>query len=111
MSITMRLSCSSAWHPLYSDPRAGQPVDPSEAEDRDRILSTGKELLTHRGIGASTIPAVGDAAKAILEAARQADSDLVVVGGRGRGRLARLALGSVSTKVVQQADRPVLVVR
>jgi nucleotide-binding universal stress UspA family protein len=57
------------------------------------------------------LSAMGDAAQTILEVAREANSDLVVVGNRGRGRVARIALGSVSSTVVQQADRAVLVVR
>jgi nucleotide-binding universal stress UspA family protein len=100
----------TAAQPLYSDPRAGWPVDPREAAERDRTLSEGKDLLAQRGVAARTIPAVGDPAEAILEAARGADSDLVVVGSRGQGFVARLALGSVSSKVVQRADRAVLVV-
>jgi nucleotide-binding universal stress UspA family protein len=37
--------------------------------------------------------------------------DLLVVGSRGYGPLARVLLGSVSRKVVQDAPCPVLVVR
>ncbi len=101
----------TAAQPLYSNPRAGEPVDPSEVAERERILAEGKELLAQRGIAAKTVSAVGDPADAILEASREADCDLIVVGSRGRNLVARLALGSVSTKVVQQADRAVLVVR
>jgi nucleotide-binding universal stress UspA family protein len=99
-----------AAEPLFSEPWVGQ-IDPREAERRDQALANGRELLARRGIEARTIPAVGDPAEAILEAAREADADLVVVGHRGRGFVARLTLGSVSTKVVQQAEQPVLVAR
>ena len=97
--------------PLYADPRAGAPVDPREADERDQTLSEGKALLAARGIAAQTLPAVGDPAKTILEAARKADADLIVVGNRGRGLVARTLLGSVSSKVAQDADRSVLIVR
>jgi nucleotide-binding universal stress UspA family protein len=100
----------TAAEPLFSEPWAGQ-VDPREAERRDQALSNGREFLAKRGIEAITIPAVGDPAEAILEAAREADADLVVVGHRGRGFVARLTLGSVSTKVVQRAERTVLIAR
>ena len=100
----------TAAEPLYSEPWTGQ-VDPRETEQRDLMLLDGQEFLEQRGIAASTIPAAGDPAEAILETARDVEADLVVVGKRGRGLVARLALGSVSAKVVQQAERAVLVAR
>jgi nucleotide-binding universal stress UspA family protein len=100
----------TAAEPLFSEPWAGQ-IDPREEERRDQALSNGREFLAERGIEAITIPAVGDPAEAILEAAREADADLVVVGHRGPGFVARLTLGSVSTKVAQRAERTVLIAR
>lgn len=53
----------------------------------------------------------GDAAEAIIEVAKTRNSDLIVMGSRGLGRLAGLLLGSTSQKVVSHAPCPVLVVR
>jgi nucleotide-binding universal stress UspA family protein len=92
------LTLVTSAEPLFSEPWAAQ-IDPGEAERRDQALSNGRQFLAQRGIEAITIPAVGDPAEAILEAAREADADLVVVGNSGRGFVARLTLGSVSTKV------------
>lgn len=55
------------------------------------------------------IAAWGDPAETILECAREA-VDLVVLGRRGRGRLAGLLLGSVSQKLVSLAPCAVMVV-
>lgn len=52
----------------------------------------------------------GDPAEAIIEAARREHCDAIVVGRRGRGRLAGLLLGSVSQKVVTLAPCTVIVV-
>ncbi len=50
----------------------------------------------------------GFVVKELLDAAR--DADLVVIGSRGEGGLARLVMGSVSNEVVQRAGCPVTIV-
>jgi nucleotide-binding universal stress UspA family protein len=50
-------------------------------------------------------------ARAILEYARDAHVDAIVVGTHGRGKLAQLFMGSVAEKVVRYAPCPVLTVR
>lgn len=50
----------------------------------------------------------GDPVHEVLRLGR--DSDLLVLGSQSQGRILRLALGSVSTKVVQRASCPVLVI-
>lgn len=47
----------------------------------------------------------------ILDLAGEIEADLIVLGSRGHGPVARLVMGSVSEGVVHHADRPVLVVR
>jgi len=51
----------------------------------------------------------GGAASVILDASR--DALMVVVGSRGRGGFAGLLLGSVSAKIAEHAECPVLIVR
>jgi nucleotide-binding universal stress UspA family protein len=52
----------------------------------------------------------GDAAEQIIEVANRVQADAIVMGRRGRGRLAGLLLGSVSQKVVALAPCTVIVV-
>ena len=54
---------------------------------------------------------VGRPADEIVAAAREPGVDVVVVGARGLGLVRRLALGSVSDRVLHRADCPVLVVK
>jgi nucleotide-binding universal stress UspA family protein len=53
----------------------------------------------------------GGPAEVLAELARTEKVDLVVVGHRGRGAVARLLLGSVADRLTQISPRPVLVVR
>ena len=53
----------------------------------------------------------GHVAQAILDAAESGGADLIVMGSRGLSDLRGLLLGSVAHKVIQLADRPVLVAR
>jgi nucleotide-binding universal stress UspA family protein len=53
----------------------------------------------------------GHAPKHIVETAKSQGSDLIIMGSRGLSNLAGLLLGSVTHKVIQLAQKPVLVVR
>lgn len=53
----------------------------------------------------------GQAARMIVEYAKDVNADLIVIGSRGRGAFGSLFLGSVSHGVVHAADRNVLIVR
>jgi len=53
----------------------------------------------------------GAPAVTLAEPARTGDVDMVVVGHRGRGGIARVLLGSVADRLVQISPKPVLVVR
>jgi len=52
----------------------------------------------------------GQRADAILAAAHDRAADLIVTGSRARGAIARMLLGSTTTRLLQETDRPVLLV-
>ncbi len=54
------------------------------------------------------VTAEGSAADVILDQA--ADAQLIVVGSHGKGLVRRMLLGSVSRRVLYDAERPVAVV-
>jgi nucleotide-binding universal stress UspA family protein len=95
----------------------------ADAFDRDRVLTdltaAGHELVAEEagrlrqhaaGLEVQELVVLADPRQALLEAARQGAS-MVVVGSRGRGPLLSLLLGSVSGTVARHAAAPVLVVR
>jgi nucleotide-binding universal stress UspA family protein len=54
---------------------------------------------------------IGTAAEEVVSLAEEIGAGLVAMGSRGRGRIRRLAMGSVSHSVVRHAHCPVMVVR
>lgn len=69
------------------------------------------ELRASRAGRVDKIHAVfGTAWDAICREAKELDADLIVIGSHGHSRLARM-LGTTAAKVVNNADRNVLVVR
>ncbi len=100
--------------------RAGQEFFPddleaqqTEAVDRakrqlDDLLAT-QDLTTMRA--KPVVHASGNTAGAIIDYAKEAHVDLIVVGTHGRGPISQLFMGSVAEHVVRHAPCPVLVVR
>ncbi|MDT8340409.1 MAG: universal stress protein, partial [Longimicrobiales bacterium] len=70
----------------------------------------GERLEAEFGVNTTALLVRGVFAESILKQASRINADLIVVGTRGQGPVARVLLGSVSTRVIQGANRPVLVV-
>jgi nucleotide-binding universal stress UspA family protein len=62
------------------------------------------------GLNTRTTVEYGDPAEAILGAAAAEDVDLLIMGARDRGPLARMLLGSVSSDLIARCPKPVMVV-
>jgi nucleotide-binding universal stress UspA family protein len=76
-----------------------------------QLLAGLADKARARGVAVETEQAMGDPAVSIYDRSEAPDIQLVVMGSRGQGTVARLLLGSVATKVVHTATRPVVVVR
>ncbi|HXE73434.1 MAG TPA: universal stress protein [Candidatus Nitrosotenuis sp.] len=75
------------------------------------ILDEAARRLQGRGLSADIRLREGDPATQILAAAQELQPDLLVAGSRGLGLAARMLLGSVSERVLQEAPGNVVVVR
>jgi len=64
-----------------------------------------------RGIAVTTRVATGIPSEEVISSAREEDSDLIVVGTRGKTGLAHILLGSTAERVIRGAPCPVLSVR
>lgn len=106
----------------YYDAMAAAPGVPIVYDSLDELVEESKaeavtylagvaERLAGDGIRAETLISEDLPSDAIVKAADEVGADLIVIATHGRGGLGRWMLGSVATKVMQSATRPVLVVR
>lgn len=70
-----------------------------------------KGRAERRGIAVTTRVATGIPSEEVITVARAEDSDLIVVGTRGKTGLAHVLLGSTAERVIRGAPCPVLAVR
>lgn len=87
----------------------------AEETERDgvarRAVGDAGRLLEERGVEYTTKLRYGYPAEQILQEIEQGNYDLVVIGARGRSRLTRFLLGSMSFRILEHATIPVLIVR
>ena len=82
-------------------------------QERARVEGQAQTLVLRArslGVRATFLVWEGDAAETILSASESERADMIVLGSHGRGRLGRLVLGSISTRVSEQARCRVLVI-
>jgi nucleotide-binding universal stress UspA family protein len=84
---------------------------PGLAAANKKLLEQSVQKLTKAGFTAEPLCYLGNPAEEIMKAASQQQADLIVMGAKGLGAIARFLIGSVSTRVVQHANCSVLVVR
>lgn len=89
---------------------------PSLRADEDQVfkrIESEVEKLAADGIDASIerkVIVLGGPAREIADVADEVDADVIVVGTRGQSQIAGLLLGSVTTRLLHIAKRPVLAV-
>ncbi len=88
-------------------PGAYAPESPPEP---DKVVLEGVNSVDST-LAAEPVRLDGDPARQLIRACEENPVDLLVLGSRGYGPLARALLGSVSRKIVQDAPCPVLTVR
>jgi nucleotide-binding universal stress UspA family protein len=82
-----------------------------ELKEARKLLEQSVRTLIQAGFTAEAVCLHGKPAEEIMKVASKQHADLIVMGAKGLGAIARFLLGSVSTRVVQHATGSVLVVR
>jgi nucleotide-binding universal stress UspA family protein len=83
-------------------------VDMDESES---ALAEASDAAIAAGVSYALERISGETVAEIIAVAAAKNADLIVVGSRGRGAISSALLGSVSKGVLNQAKRPVLIVR
>jgi len=98
---------------LPPDPAIIEATDHFQHEHASTVASEGAEFARSVGLAAEpqAVPDDVDVADTLIEIARERDAAVVVVGSHGISGLRTRLLGSVSRKLIDHCDRPVLVIR
>jgi nucleotide-binding universal stress UspA family protein len=87
------------------------PVGAKGLDERKHELEDARQQLAELGRDAEVVAVSGAPADVLVEEAEKRGADLIVVGRRGLNGAERLAMGSVSSKVVRLAQCSVLIAR
>ena len=95
------------------DPATVEAIDRLQREHASTVAGDGAEFARSLGLAAEpqAVPDEVDVADTLLGIARDRGAAVVVVGSHGISGLRPRLLGSVSRKVVERCDRPVLLIR
>lgn len=80
----------------------------------DATKSAASEVrgyLEAHGVDGTVLEAVGDSGEQIVEVARSAGADLIVMGAYGHSKVRELVVGSTTTYVINHATCPVMLAR
>jgi nucleotide-binding universal stress UspA family protein len=82
----------------------------SDRIQAEELAERGRKRLKDAGVGKVVVQAIeGDPSSVLLEAAKDFDADLIVVGSKGLTSAAHFILGSVASSVAHHAPCDVLI--
>jgi nucleotide-binding universal stress UspA family protein len=110
------LSGGEVWviHAREQEPSKYLPTSAESDQDAHATVNSAVAKLDSAGVTAHGVvvrTVYGYAAREIVSFAKEHNIGAIVMGSRGRGDLVGLLVGSTAHKVIQLADRPVVVVR
>jgi nucleotide-binding universal stress UspA family protein len=100
--------------PIYGSPELVTPliVDEKQKEAADTYLVNLCQELEQRGLRAAAMVRTGQqVAIEIIDFAKEAGADLIIMCTHGRSGISRWVMGSVALKVVTRAETPILLIR
>ena len=92
-------------------PTAGAALLDAEAAQAATYLEGVKTRLAREGIAVSAVVKRGEPVRVLLDRLARPDTDLIVMATHGRSGVSAVWAGSVASRIVAQAARPVLLIR
>jgi nucleotide-binding universal stress UspA family protein len=83
----------------------------SLVEEAEEILAKGVKKFEEAGLPVKSKILTGDPADVICNEAENNNYKLIIIGSRGLNPVSRFILGSVTSRILQHTDIPVLVVK
>jgi nucleotide-binding universal stress UspA family protein len=112
--IIDRASLGVVWDLLsyYPGTRA-EVYERAMQKESAKLLDEAKDLAQGKGVEMKTdlITNASSAVEGILNYAKEADADLIIIGTKGMTGIEKFLMGSVASKVVSHAHCPVLAIR
>lgn len=106
---------SSFWSDGLVAPEVIMPPPPEMQEELSRraeaMMQESTKTLEEAGLEVERKVRMGHSAAEILLELEEGGYDMVIMGSHGRGKLGGFLMGSVSDRVANHADCPVLIVR
>ena len=91
--------------------QAGDPGGYSFQQAAQEAVERVARELREMTPNVQTVVRGGEPAEQVIRAADELEADLIVIGGRGKGTVGAILLGSVAYRVLHHAPCPVLVTR
>jgi len=98
------------WWGIVGSPPTPTALSKSLADAQHEILDSVLSDLDLSGIDYLTVEEVGDPGRTLIQHCEEAGADLLILGTRGAGLIERIMLGSVASRVAQDAPCPVMLV-
>ena len=86
-------------------------IEANQQKEEEAILGEAQKRAEAFGVRAETRSITGPVAESVADLAAEEQADLVVVGSRGQGAVARVLLGNVSDRLVHICKASVAVAR
>jgi nucleotide-binding universal stress UspA family protein len=100
--------------PIYGSPELVTPliVDEKQKEATEKYLANLGEELKKKGLKVAAMARTGQqVAIEIIDFAKEAGVDLIIMCTHGRSGISRWVMGSVALKVLTRAETPILLIR